>query len=221
MSVDLTALTVDWYWGCKHINRATPFVFRTQCITSSPGTSTITKHLHTVYYHFKMQFKLLCAVALASSAFAEDSMVTGLNRISQAVQDVNQGLKDWQGDYSGAMGVISKGRNVVSAVTGFKPDTAGQPTDDVLQQRDEAVKSLAKAMDETTDSSIAAKARVERLAIPIKPIVAGVVKGAQSGFTALSKAYIATVPDEQKDMSQAVFDQINNSLEGCYNAYRS
>lgn len=168
-----------------------------------------------------MQFKLLCAIALASSAFAEDSMVTGLNRISQAVQDVNQGLKNWQGDYRGAMGVIAKGRNVVSAVTGFKADTSGPPTSDVLQQRDEAAKSLAKVMDETTDSSIAAKPKVENLAIPIKPLVAGVVKGTQSGFTAFSKLYMAAVPEDQKDVSQAVFDQINNSLQDCYDAYLS
>ncbi|KAM4061865.1 hydrophobic surface binding protein A domain-containing protein [Hirsutella rhossiliensis] len=87
--------------------------------------------------------------------------------------------------------------------------------------RQNASQSLAADVDVAINSGIAAKPKVDKLIIPIKPAILVVLKSSQAGFSALSKIYLADVPAEKKNASQAFFNKINDSLENCYKAYQS
>ncbi|KJZ71638.1 hypothetical protein HIM_08950 [Hirsutella minnesotensis 3608] len=153
---------------------------------------------------------------------ADDYLVTSLQGVSQSARDVNNALANWGGDYLGLLNIVEKSRGIVAAaVAVVLPITRNPPTDDILQARQKAAKSLAEDVNVTLNSGIAAKPKVENLTIPMKPTIAAVLKSAQAGFSALGKVYLEDFPAEQKDANQAIFTGINDDLQKCLDAYQS
>ncbi|GAO17683.1 uncharacterized protein UV8b_01328 [Ustilaginoidea virens] len=171
-----------------------------------------------------MQLKLLCSVALAASVFAVDAdpLVATLNSINNAYAAINQGIRVWTGDYTGAVALISQASKLATAIAQTPaPDPSTTPTDATLQERQAALDAVAKTLDDYLEIAYAVKPKVERVIPPIKALVVAVVKALQDGFSALAKIYLAAVPDGKKAASQAAFARIDNNLQTVIRLYSS
>lgn len=169
-----------------------------------------------------MRYNLLCFVALATATLADDYVLTTLNNIRQVNGDVSQGIRDWDGSYTGAMAVISQCRGVVKIATAlFPPSEPTPPTDEILQKRMESAQSLATEHSACIVSTIAAKSKVEAIYTLKTGFVIPTIRSMRYAFSVFGKAFIARTPSEQQDKVQAIFDQIDSEFDRAYIAYQS
>ncbi|TWU71266.1 hypothetical protein ED733_000047 [Metarhizium rileyi] len=166
-----------------------------------------------------MQIFFLCLMTLVASAFADDSLATYIQNIAQSYTVLNQGIKDWGGDSATALRLIADAHDIAKVLVSVRvPDNIEPPTGTVLKERQEAVLSLAKCIDDYRGIAIAVKVKVESTIPPVKSLVVAAIKALQTGFITFSTACSVAIPDSQ---NQAAFGRINTEMQEIYDIYTS
>ncbi|KAK5991577.1 hypothetical protein PT974_09862 [Cladobotryum mycophilum] len=154
-----------------------------------------------------MQFKLLCLVALATGAIADDYTLDSIKEVHDATIKFKESLTTWDGSYVAGVKIAKQSRDLYNQLkNAAKPPPpevkASQMGVYSVETEDEAfvvAQNLVREVGDTVDAAIANKEKME-----------AIIGGSTLDPSSLGTAWPDLALDENKDKAQDLAKQIDD-----------